>query len=403
MLKLFAISLAASLALQPSPLIAQQTGTPNANAPVPKGTASGPQTLEAPEADARTEGKLTPTFEISTASLVLSQGKPVSGVGGSFTVMLPVQCTADGRILAQIPEPPEFRTFRVVSLSPSGGREFNFKTIPDLYDLQLFSIYASDSDVILLFYAAEDSKISDYTMTTDTGKVITGKGNQTEHHTYAVRFGPDGKYKSTTKMPDGQIAHKVASLGSDQLLVLSYDQANRVPVLRVLDSGGRPVSLVQLPAGLTDYAEVKQGETGDSMSAGKAETSVAGWQFIPARGRVLLYRPHSTSPVLEIGAGGYRREVPIAAPPGYEIDDFIPSTKQWYVRFRRSGAGDSGGPVSRNDFQLAELNPGDGSIARLFKIDPDSLFDVACEADGEFVSYTLDKDHFMLSSTDVPH
>jgi len=139
------------------------------------------------------------------------------------------------------------------------------------------------------------------------------------------------------------------------------------------------------------------------MSAGKAETSVAGWQFIPARGRVLLYRPHSTSPVLEIGAGGYRREVPIAAPPGYEIDDFIPSTKQWYVRFRRSGAGDSGGPVSRNDFQLAELNPGDGSIARLFKIDPDSLFDVACEADGEFVSYTLDKDHFMLSSTDVPH
>jgi hypothetical protein len=144
------------------------------------------------------------------------------------------------------------------------------------------------------------------------------------------------------------------------------------------------------------------------MSAGKAETSVAGWQFMPAGGKVLLYRPKASGPVLEIGSGGFRREVPIAAPPGYELDGFIPSTNQWYARFLRLGAGEGGSGVdigvSSGNFLLAEVNPNDGSVGRLFRMDGGSFYDIACEADGEFVSYSTDKDSkFLLSSTDVPH
>jgi hypothetical protein len=238
-------------------------------------------------------------------------------------------------------------------------------------------------------------------MTTDTGKVVTGKGNPAEHHFYLVRFGLDGQYKSKTKLPDGGTYLKVAPLAGDQFLALSYDRVNRTPVLRVLNSDGTQLAPIPIPNGLAKYPEVAQGESGDSMSAGKAETSVSSWQLIPARGEVLLYRPDAIAPILEIGPGGAMREVGVAAPPGYELDGFIPSTKQWYARFRRSAVGDSSG-VSRKDYLLAQLNPNDGSVVRIFQTAPEEIFDIACEAEGEFVSYFFDKDKFLLGSTDVP-
>jgi hypothetical protein len=402
-LKSIAISLLTAAMLPANALLSQQLSVPGSNVSAPQGAAPSTPTAKPPAAQSESASDSAPPIDYSVTALALSPGKPVSGVGGSFAIMQPVQCTAEGQVLAEMPVPSDFKSFRVASLSQSRGRDFDFKSIPNLYDTELFTFFPSDSDVMFLFYATEESKVSDYRMTTDKGKVISGKGNQTEHHSYAVRFGLDGQYKSTTRLPDGQVAHKIAALGSDQLLVLSYDRVNRVPILRVLDSGGRPVSSVQLPSGLTDYAVIKQGETGDSMNAGKAESSVSGWQFIPARGKVLLFRPQSNSPVLEIGSGGFRREVPIAAPPGFELDGFIPSTKQWYARFRRSGAGEGSAPVSRGDYIFAELNPSDGSIYRLFKMDSNSIFDVACEADGEFISVSFDNDKFLLSSTDVPH
>jgi hypothetical protein len=137
--------------------------------------------------------------------------------------------------------------------------------------------------------------------------------------------------------------------------------------------------------------------------------SVASWQFIPARGKVLLYRPNANAPILEIGNGGSAREVPVEGPRGYELDSFVPSTKHWFAIFRRSGIGGVGSSVdsraSSKNFLMAELNPSDGSVERLFEMDSGSFFDIACEADGQFISYSVDdpSSKFLLSYTDVPN
>jgi len=237
-------------------------------------------------------------------------------------------------------------------------------------------------------------------MTTDKGQAVTGKGNETEHHSYAVRFGLDGGTNPKPGFPGGLI-QRIASLGSDQLLALSYNRATRAPELQLLDSDGAPVTSISIPTGLTDYATLKQGESGDSLNASKADSSVSAWQFMPASVKVLLYRPGSNGPILEIGKGGLRREVPVASwIRAFRVYSLY---KTMYARFRRLGTAE-GMPPSQGDMLLAELNPNDGSVERLFKLGSKSIFDVACEVDGEFMSFSTDKDgKFPLSSTHLPH
>ena len=98
-----------------------------------------------------------PAADYRVTKLVLSPGKPVSGVDGSDVFARPLQCTATGDVLLQIPTPPTFMESRVASLGKSGGPTFDFKTIPGLYDLQLFAFFPSDSDVVLLFHATEEN------------------------------------------------------------------------------------------------------------------------------------------------------------------------------------------------------------------------------------------------------
>ncbi len=415
-MKLIVISCLVSVALQASALVAQPANNsapiaPAVNGAVPISASPGSATPNTPAlikqvaktpADSETEPVPAPDYPVT--NLVLSPGKLVAGVESSFGNMLPVQCTGDGGVLMEIPNPQDFKSPRAVSLSLKGGRQFDFKAIPDLYDMQLITYFPADSDVIFLFIAAEENKVTEYTATTFAGKTITGKANGAKHYSYAIRYGLDGQYKSTAKLPEDQTVIKLAALGSDQLLALSYDRVNRVPLLRVLDSSGRQLGTVLIPEGLTNSSEITQGQTGDSRNAGKAATSVSAWQFIPARGKVLMYSPQSNAPVLEIGSGGFRREVTITAPKGYELDGFIPSTRGWYARFRKPGAGgETDSSIAGGNYALAELNPSDGSIERFFKMESGSYFDIACEVDGEFISYSSNEKGFLISSTDVPH
>src|ERR1017187_3025451 len=351
-----------------------------------------------------------PAADYRVTKLVLSPGKPVSGLEGSHVVFSPLQCTATGDVLVGIPTPPAFRESRVASLSRYGGRVLDFQTIPGLYDMQLLTFFPSHSDVAFLFHASEENKESDYRMVTDKGQIVTGKDNRTEHNYYVVRFGLDGQYKSKTKLPSGKLDFKVVALPSGDLLLLSYDQANRTPVLQVLDESRRPVNAIPLQGGLVNDEAIDRGRSGDALDAAKASMSVSSWQFIPARGKVLLYRPKANAPILEIGNGGSVREVPVEGPRGYELDSFIPSTKHWFAIFRRSGIGNGGSSVdsraSSKNFLMAELNPYDGSVERLFEMESDSFFNIACEADGQFISYSVDDDSnpkFSLSFTDVPN
>ncbi len=408
-MKAIVISFLASVVLQASALGEQQANnsvpTAAPSVATPASATPNPPAKKASAAQTEREPGPAPVIDYRFTNLVLSPGKPVSGVESSFGNMVPVQCTADGGVLMEIPNPQDFKNPRAVSLSLKGGPAIRLlKPSPTFTTCSYSASSPSGSDVVFLVVAAGENKITEYAATTFAGKTITGKTNGAKHYSYAVRYGLDGQYKSTTKLPEDQIVTKIAALGSDQLLALSYDRVNRVPLLRILDSSGRQVGTVLIPEGLANSSEITQGQTGDSMSAGKAATSVSAWQFIPARGNVLIFRPQSNAPIVELSSGGFRREVTIATPKEYELDGFIPSTKGWFARFRKldaeAGADSS---IAGGNYALAELNPSDGSIERFFKMESGSYFDIACEIDGEFIGYSTDEKGFLLSSTDVPH
>lgn len=66
---------------------------------------------------------------------------------------------------------------------------------------------------------------------------------------------------------------------------------NVEPTKELPDHDGTPIKSIPLQGGLTDDPAIKKGESGDSLDAAKAFEYGSGSQFIPARGRVLLYNP----------------------------------------------------------------------------------------------------------------
>jgi len=82
-------------------------------------------------------------------------------------------------------------------------------------------------------------------------------------------------------------------------------------------------STIEIPSDFQDIPELNKAQGGDTLARVKAENNMSTWMFAPARQHVLMYVRHRKPILLEIGAGGFMREVRIEAPPGYVIQDLI--------------------------------------------------------------------------------
>jgi hypothetical protein len=109
------------------------------------------------------------------------------------------------------------------------------------------------------------------------------------------------------------------------------------------------------------------GQSGDLGKQINAAGSLSWWIFAPARNRVLLYQAHAQSPILEVGAGGAVREVPVQAPKGYVLDGVLSANDRWIMRFRReslSGSGEIDARPEASNYVLYEVDSSDGSLRR---------------------------------------
>jgi hypothetical protein len=309
----------------------------------------------------------------------------------------------------QIPHPPAFNPINVVSLNLGGSRTFDLGTVPKLNDIQLLSVYPGDGTELFLVNATADSTQSDVKMRTPQGDVISKKVWQGEHRNYLVLFGLDGVYQSTVDLPSRYDYRKAAALPAGDFLLLGYDSVNRIPRLQLVNASGQIVRDLEMPAAFLSDETLKKGEEGGEWDKASAAASLGThWQFTPVEGKVLLYKPHAKAAVLEVGAGGAAREVPITAPTGYELNSFLQSNDRWLARFRRAdvrmnaeGGYDSSAPAQ--NYLLVELDPDDGSVKRTFDLGKDALFDIACEADNSLKSYSVDLgSQFLIASTDLP-
>jgi hypothetical protein len=317
----------------------------------------------------------------------------------------PIICSPTGIPFVTFIEPSDFGPQTIVSLDPKGGHAFSVKTVPGLYDTNsIHGYFVSDSVIGILVRATKDDKVAPNTIS--IGPKFPPRHIYTaEHHDYLVEFDNSGNYKTTLELPEQYQFRRLAALQDDTLLALAFDPANRVPMLFLLDSGGQMIRTLQIPAEMATSPEIVAGQSGDIGKQISAAGSLSWWIFAPTRNRVLLYQAHTKSPVLEVGAGGAVREVPLHFPKGYVLDSVLSANDRWIMRFRKESLTDSGaidGRPEANNYALYEVDSSDGSLRRRIELDGGLFYSIACEQDGVFTAFSVDGEKVTLATADLP-
>ena len=334
------------------------------------------------------------------------QQTAIPGAHGSAAFVSPILCSPAGIPLVPFIEPSDFGPQTVYSLDPKGGHAFSVKSIPGLYDINsIHGYFASDSLVSILVNGTKDDKTAPNTISMGPGlpprHIYIG-----EHHDYLVEFDSGGNYKEALELSDKYKFRRVAMLPDDTFVALAYDQASAVPRLFRLDSGGQITGSIQIPGAMQASPELVAGQSGDVSQQVNAESSLSWWLFVPTRHRVLLYQAHTNSPVLELGAGGAVREVPLQSPKGYALDEVVSANDRWIMRFRKTSLSDSGAidanPETKN-FLLYEVDSADGTLRREIDVKGGVFYSIACEQDGVFTAFSVDGEKVNLETADLPH
>lgn len=331
---------------------------------------------------------------------------PIPGISASQVFSTPVLCSPEGTPFVDYPQPPFFMEHVIYSLDPKGAHSFSPKSAPGLYDVQFQSFYAGDSSVVFLVSATKDDKQS---LTAESP--LPGipappvKKYIGEHHDYLVTFDRNGSYKSTAELPSRYHFWRIGLLPDGNLLALGFAPANSEARLLVLDSTGGILRTLQIPSKMAESPDLTQGESGPEVNRARAESSLSWWLFVPSRNRILLYQAHTNHPILEVGAGGAVREVPLEIPKGYALDGFVPANDRWIVRYRLKsalGAGASDASSESRNYVLYEADPSDGSLRRRIAPGAGSLFNLACEQDGVFAAFSMQDDKVIRRTADLP-
>ncbi len=345
--------------------------------------------------------------QVPVVSLEFKLQGVIPGIQGSQAFVSPILCSPQGVAFVAFIEPSDFGPQAIYSLDPKGGRAFSVKSIPGLYDINfLHGYFASDSMVGILVNATKDDKQASNTIPLGPDippkHVFTGK-----HHDYLIKFDSRGNFQKAIELPERFNFRRMTALSDDTFLGLAYDRTNSVPQLFLMDSDAKIVRTLELPNSMKSDPEIVAGQSGDSSNEIPAESSLSWWLFAPSRGRILLYQAHSESPVLEVGANGVVREVTIASPPGYKLDEVIPANDRWIMRFRKESPSDSGAADARPDAQndayvLYEVDPADGHLKRRIEVSTGPFYSISCEQDGIFNAFSIDGQKLNLLTADLP-
>jgi hypothetical protein len=348
------------------------------------------------------------TLQTPALKLDFKAQPPIPGAPALSVIAFPILCSPDGVPFLDAPQPPDYMDHAAYSLDPRGAKAFSAKSISGLYDVRFRSYFVSDSTVGILVTATKDDKkgTGTYTLLPGAPPRSTYTG---EHHDYLALFDRDGSYKEALDLPSAYNFVRLAALSDESLIALATDRINRAPHLLLLGPDGQVARQIELPAAMLESPDLQPGGSDSEHDRARALTSLSWWLFVPARHRTLLYQARSRSPILEVGAGGAVREVPISAPKGYVLDGVISSNDRWIIRYKKENkAEDSGaagvGPASQlPPYAVYDVDPNDGSLRSRLDIGSGQLFGIACEQDGVFTAFTLNGDKPIRQTAEIPH
>lgn len=350
------------------------------------------------DADTESAGEEIPTYTLEFKQ----REKQSGGVPVSPLIVLPVRCSSDGTpffraidlpVTKDQPFDPVKQT--VYSITADGGAHlFTIQALYDLDNVRFGGMDADGSTVVFLVYARKRSDIPGV-----SGPLPAGVAPKTEN--YLAFFDHDGGYKRSVKIGVDQDIYDIALLSSGEIAILGYDKMVSAVRVSLLDTDGEFIKPILFSDDIVSGPALrKAADTSDAYEQARAVVSsgIGSWRFAHVREKILLYQPDSKAPVLEIGTGGVKREIPVSIPKGYRLDAFLPSNDRLIARFREVGQAKptTGGDVtSFNNFAFFELNPSDGSLR--YRIDlgkgvAPSSYSIACERDGTFLAFESEVD-----------
>lgn len=341
--------------------------------------------------------------EIPSVTLAFKEQDAVAGAPFNGGWMTPVQCSPDGvPLVAFLNATSTPLSMDLYALDPKGGIPFRTSSAPGLYDVHFMGYFVSDSLVAAEVSATRDPTKGTRVIRPDVPprEMYIGK-----HQQFIIEFDRKGMYKQTVDLPAEYFFVHIALLSDDTFVALAYDRGNRVPYLFLLDSSGEILRPLEIPQEIENNLAEAQGEAGDLAQRASAQAGSNAWLFGTARGKVLFYQTKAHAPVLEIGAGGARREVPVTAPPGYSLSGVVPANDRWIMQFRKDGLSDNQAidtrPQSHN-FVYYEVDPNDGSLRRRIELAENSPMQMACEQDGVVVGFTNRNGKVIPGRADLP-
>jgi hypothetical protein len=317
--------------------------------------------------------KFTPVDSNSTITISPATGLP--------------QCDTGGYLFLDMLDPSDLNKHTVVSFRGKETQTYLPSTISDLHDITIFGFFPSESKVGFLVRATKDQP-----GTPGPGKSPAGIAWNT-YHDYIAEFARDGSYKGSVLVPVSYQLSHLAIFPSGEFLVSGYDQLNSTARLLLLSSSGQIVKTIDLPGQKTPAAgDVPYG----SVDAAKASRKLMGsFVFTPYNQDILVWHANTNDPILDVSAGGGVREVPVEAASGFVFADIVPSNDRWVFQFRNQKAPENS-PFTSDTYSYFELRPQDASISSKLLISGDVPQHLACESDGSYIIYKLDKGHKLV-------
>ena len=347
-----------------------------------------PQSPASAQAQKQVDGvKLSETEVAPERTLKFSLVKSDPTISISPVTSIP-QCSSDGSLFIDMLDPKDLDKHTLVSFYENKSRTYYPSLISDLHDVTVLGFYPTKSVVGFLVRGTKEAPGGG----TGSGKSPSGF-SWSSYHYYVAEFNLDGTYRESVELPISNPLSRLAIFPSGEFLVVGYDQLNAAVRLLLLDSSGHVSKTLDIPAARTSAgAEAPYGSIEAAHAARNLVGSIA---LTPYDQDILVWRGGSNDPVLEVGSGGAVREVPLQVPSGFVFVEMVPANDRWVAHFRIQGAAENSA-FSQKTYSYSELRPQDGSVSSRLVIPPDDPQFLACEKDGNYIAYKLDKDNKLM-------
>ena len=282
---------------------------------------------------------------------------------GTFFVDLSADFSSSGSMVS-----PE-----LFSVSPGGEVKSLQRKMPsDFTDISLRDFFVADHTLVTLLEGVGPDE-------------QTNQLAPREIHYFLSLSNYDGSFAKLISLNLRFKPLKVALFGSDDFLVLGWDETNLVPQLALLKEDGTIRRFVDLdyrrhPEFFATYGSMKEAESSDQGRATLALLQRA--EFVPYGSQVLLTYPGTARPISVLSAIGEDRSIPIDLPRGFVLHDVLISSPSYPLILRAQPAEVSGKPAAVADVdrsqRLFEMNSHNGSLLKEFLFDKPSLDAVKC-------------------------